>query len=180
MKKTHLLLVGIILLYSGCTKNNQNTPATFAYLNVNQTIVATGNEFIQTYDVDNDGQVDWSIQTPRLQSWRLSEFGGYYNVDSIRSTKVKTLPFGYTINSACIFGEQYYLDGCNLYEINATNLNLAGSGDFYIGFRSQNPQLTNTSFGWARLNLSVDGNTLIVKDMALNKVNGGSINVGQH
>ncbi len=57
MKKTYLLLVGIILLYSGCTKNNQNTPATFAYLNVNETFIGANNDF-KAYDIDNDGTPD--------------------------------------------------------------------------------------------------------------------------
>lgn len=188
MKNIYFLLLGFILLFNGCTKNNQNSPAHFAYLNVNQTFIASHNQFFQTYDIDNDGQVDWGFiyEQPIANSNEVQLSAGEVNlhlpafvVDTSR--KILPIPVGFNIGSGLSYSEAASIFDNTAFPQNPDfNISLGGIGDFYLGFRSQNPSYTNTFYGWARLNLSADGKTLIVKDMALNTVNGGSINAGQH
>ncbi|MFN8322813.1 MAG: hypothetical protein U0T74_09165 [Chitinophagales bacterium] len=40
--------------------------------------------------------------------------------------------------------------------------------------------MTNTYYLWVRVNVSADFKTFIVRDMAINTTNGGSISAGQH
>ena len=195
MKNLNYLLIGFIFLYAGCTNNNQDEPANFAYLNVNETYNIQ-NSNGKTYDINNDGIVDWGFSFSDANSAQtLGLFVGFYNYsvayenvyDPINNKCIgrKILPYGYTIQSTnllgstCDNGDIFRTDPNPSYPNDTVNTYIPGSGDFYIGFKSWNPQFTNVNFGWARLNVSADGKTLIVKDMALNKVNGGSINVGQ-
>lgn len=177
MKNIYFLLFGFILLFGGCTKNNQNTPSSFAYLNVNQTYTRPGGGIAtyQSYDIDNDGQTDWCFEFAG-DGYIVSNGCLYasYVTDSVNNAK--TLSSGFNINSSLNFRNNIFFYG----QDHHLNSSVAGAGDYYIGFKSQNPTYTNSFYGWARLNISADGMTLIVKDMAMNTVNGGSINVGQH
>jgi hypothetical protein len=192
MKNLYYLLVGFILLFAGCTKNNQNSPANFAYLNINETFISANGES-KFYDIDNDGVVDWGFffsnwtSGPNTNNALLGFRGDpmipgftFFISDTSNSGELKAriIPLGFTINNLSIYDKNVLIVDDDPNE--EINILLKGSGDFYIGFKSQNPQQTNTFFGWARLNISADGKTLIVKDMALNTVNGGSINAGQH
>jgi hypothetical protein len=183
MKNVYILFLGIILVFGGCTRNNQNDPSTFAYLNVNQTFLIANSLIVQSYDIDNDGQTDWAFTAGEGIYAGYPDFTtGHYSVYIAQPSPfcatcpigVKILPLNYPISSNDLYDDTY----SPIYGRDNTP-NILGTGDFYIGFKSQNPTYTNSFYGWARLNLSSDGNTLIVKDMAMNKVNGGSINAGQ-
>ncbi|HLP50982.1 MAG TPA: hypothetical protein VK154_08885 [Chitinophagales bacterium] len=184
MRNIYLLLFALPIILNGCTKNNQGQPDDFAYLEVNQTYVlhSSSDQALQTYDIDNDGQVDWGFNYS-LDIYGLATYGSNYNsFIKINSNAVKILPINYTVSSTEFYssiGTRIHIWGelDNNIHVNPAVL---GNGDFYIGFKSQNPTFTNTFYGWAKLNLSADGKTLIVKDMAINTINGGSINVGQH
>lgn len=184
MNKIHLLL-SVIFLYSGCTKNNQNAPSSFAYLSVNQTY-SNSSATYQSYDINNDGQVDWGFNfgvdglSTYNQSSPTTNITTY--ITGITWDAAEILPIGYVVSSSKQFSNHSNITivGRTVYTEIDANYNVLGTGDFYIGFKSQNPTFTNSFYGWARLNLSSDGKTLIVKDMAINGVNGGSINVGQH
>jgi hypothetical protein len=181
----YLLLLLFPFLICGCTKNNQGEPDNFAYLSVDQIYLAANNP-VQNYDIDNDGQIDWGFVYESCGSTCVKLYPNFTNqyctyVADSAEAPIKILSTGFNINNA-ILTTSFREVNRIYYKNNPPGLNtfLAGYGDFYIGFKTQNPSRTNTFFGWARLNLSSDGKTLIVKDMAINTINGGSINVGQH
>ncbi len=180
MKYLYISLCGLITFFAGCTKNNQNDPSNFAYLSVNQTFLMSG--VIQSYDIDNDGQTDWAFTASEGLWLGVSSLNGlnHYSFylaesDSFGTSGVKLLPYNYPISSNDLYDGQV----SPLYD-DRFQANILGTGDFYIGFKSQNATRTNSFYGWARLNVSQDFRTLIVKDMAMNKINGASINAGQH
>lgn len=186
MRNSYIFLFCIILVFGGCTKNNQNDPSSFAYLNVNQTYLL--GAITQSYDIDNDGQIDWAFTTgdgiyagyPNFSTGHYSVYVAqpFPNSPSV-PMGVKILPLNYPISSNDLYDDHFSPIHCGGCSVDYAP-NIAGTGDFYIGFKSQNASRTNSFYGWVRLNLSSDLKTLIVKDMAMNKVNGGSINVGQY
>ncbi len=202
MRTFYPFLLLLIIVASSCTKNNQNSPSQFAYLNVEQTFAAHRSAIMQNYDIDNDGVIDWgfvyqgnNVNYVSLAAVCLINYAyngnptPTYLIDTLdlANQVVKTPSYGFNISNTNYFLPAHGQVGGWLNSLifssgggAGINAHLAGTGDFYIGFKSQNPTFTNTFFGWARLNLSADGYTLIVRDMALNTVNGGSINVGQH
>jgi hypothetical protein len=182
MKNKHYLLFILVILFSGCTKNNQNSPSQFAYLNVEQTYLVNSG-VVHTYDIDNDGQVDWGFDFDAVGNHGY--LPSYINSTSyvadytLSDDIAKDLPNGFNINSTLFFSNPSVT--CDLAYVDSS---ITTSRNFNIGFKSQNPSSTNTFYGWARVTLSPNpsglGYFVIVRDMALNTVNGGSINVGQH
>jgi hypothetical protein len=190
MKKLFTLAISAILLtISSCTNNNQNQNPSFEYLAPNDVITINGGAGgLKQYDINNDGVIELNFQYAIGNLWTNCASGTSYVLLLKDSTSFlngyicKPISSGTSINDQNIWVSP---SSCIFMLIDSGNIvtpfhNLSGIGDFYIGFKSQNLQATNTNFGWAKLNISANEQTLTVKEIAFNKVNGGSINAGQH
>lgn len=190
--KIYIVLILIATVSSGCTVNNQNSLPNVTYLNVEQTFQ---NTITQSYDINNDGQQDWGFEmSGSCVNIRFCNTTCNYAYVQYMDTNqlVKPLTAGTPINSQSVFSYTLLSPSAegNIYRGSSWcgvgsvptsgNRHLAGAGDFYIGLRSQNPTMTNTYYLWVRVNVSADFKTFIVRDMAINTTNGGSISAGQH
>lgn len=185
-----ILLVLIAALPMACKKETPNDP-NIDDRTINKTIVATasGSNFVikDSLDFDLDGAVDLQligIIDDSVQAFIISAHGG-----SLLTEQITIL--GSFISTNAQLSSGVVLDASSLSwtsssyaSYNSTRVGLVGQfgihgkGDQFIGFRL-NKTAGNYLYGWIKVNLSDDSKTLIIKELAVQKVINKAIKVGE-
>lgn len=206
MKSTKIIFqITIVLLAIGCKKEGQPN-LNIAYTNINKTLIANSSNKEYILDVDQDGLDDLKfyfyqdgVNPIRFYSTTIEQINDslFYHcldtrIDLQGVVRALVTPIQYSegqaINSMIISGfwsSNIYLQYPDLFaQLKNTNtsetstyISFTDAAKSYIAIRLN--KNGKKYFGWIRVSLSVDGNTITIYDAAISKVADIEIKAGE-
>jgi len=150
------------------------------------TIPATGNSF--QFDLNNDTKVDINFFGLRFSSSSSYSAWGFFalyagSFVTGSNSYINALPLNHTISKTLSSGNDWRSKGTfaskSIYYSNTyTYGNWANQNDKYLGLRFETTS-NDTLYGWMRLSVNQNCDSLIVKDYAYNSTPNQSILAGQ-
>lgn len=152
------------------------------YTDVNPDITEGNADTATLFDLNNDGTDDFGIGT--IDAPAVGVNGLSSNASWVGSSASYLYPFALDSGVAISSGQTTWFGNGDVGTLNYTSCyngiggsNWCGVTDKYLGLRFQ--IAGNTHYGWARLDVSLSGDSFTLKDYAYNTVADESIDAGQ-
>lgn len=152
------------------------------YTDVNPDITEGNMDTATFIDLNNDGTDDFGIGTNDDPAVGIN--GVSSNASWVGSSASYLYPFALDTGVAISSGQTTWFGNGDVGTLNYTSCyngaggsNWCGVTDKYMGLRFQ--IAGNTHYGWARLDVSLSGDSFTLKDYAYNTVAGEAIDAGQ-
>lgn len=176
MKQLTILLLTIIIVGSMSCKKTETVNDDIDFKALNKTIVIQENDSISgtckdlVFEVFSINQTDFS-STLKTNSEQIA-CDGYNNICTNSDTE-KVVP----LNGGFVISEMSHWTGVHDLSLD----DFAGKGEKYIGYRSCffPSGIDNFHYGWIKISLSINKDTLEIISRATNHANYKSIKTGQ-
>ncbi len=181
-----------VILISSCKKKNELDPTIHSRV-INKTItpIKFGNNFMFSdyLDIDNDGKLDVDFTGTLTDSIDVIQIQESNDSVEILSTIVSVEQFTYPTTKELTIGtlidvssshwsKTSILSYINIKKGKELSFGIQGKGDVYIGIKIKKPD-NNNYYAWMLLNVSADLNTIVVKEVGVNKILNEGIKVGE-
>jgi hypothetical protein len=190
LNKIYVLVIALLALAPMACKKETNDP-NIDDRTINKTYTATvsGSTFsrIDSIDIDNDGTVDMFFNHSGNDSSQImvavfkdaNVLTETINIQGDMLPVSRSLPSGMLIDaSSTIWSNTTYSSGKSIRVGNLYDFGFHGKGDVYWALQLKK-STGNYLYGWIKINLSDDHRTLIIKEVAVQKVLNKSIKAGE-
>lgn len=186
-----ILIMIIAVLPIACKKDSNDLNIDDRAINKTSVATASGDNFvgIDSIDIDADGLIDMIFQHGVSASDSIELLVFQFrnanvlseNIDILGDTvpTTKLLSLGTSIDaSSTIWQQTAYSSYISKSIGHLADFGIHGKGDQFLAFQLKR-SVGNYLYGWMKVNLSNDSKTLIIKELAVQKVINKAIKIGE-